>query len=384
MTALALSGERFRVVYRIQGAEAEARRRAEEICIEQTVEFPPDLIDSGPIRDGIFGRVESFAPTGADGSAWNVSVSYAIEVAGTELTQLLNVVFGNTSLKPGIRVEHLEPTAGLLESFRGPRFGVEGLRALLGIAGRPLLCTAVKPMGLSPAELGRLAGAFAAGGIDCVKDDHGLADQPFCRFSERVGACVEAVGAHVRPGSRCLYFANVTASPLEAIERAHLAKDLGAGGLLVAPGLCGWDTMRALSEDPNLGLPVICHPALLGSFHSDARHGIAHGVLYGQMARLAGADATIFPSYGGRFSFTRDDCRALVRGATERFGSIRSIVPVPAGGMTVERVPELLEFYGLEVMLLIGGDLHRHGSDLAHSCASFLERVTETSVGVGR
>jgi ribulose-bisphosphate carboxylase large chain len=32
-------------------------------------------------------------------------------------------------------------------------------------------------------------------------------------------------------------------------------------------------------------------------------------------------------------------------------------MPVPAGGMTVERVPELASCYGRDAMLLIGGSL---------------------------
>lgn len=378
MTGLQLSGERFRVVYDIVGSESSARRQAEEICVEQTVEFPPDLIENDVIRDRIFGQVESFEPLGREGGRWRASVSYAVEVVGAELTQLLNVVFGNTSLKPGIRVERLEPSPGVLAPFSGPRFGVAGLLSHLRVAGRPLLCTALKPLGLDARTLARLATAFARGGIDCIKDDHGLADQPLCRFSDRVAACADAVREeNARSGRRCLYVPNVTASPLRAIERAYLAKEAGAGGLLVAPGLCGWDTMRALAEDPQLALPVICHPALLGSFHSDPRHGIAHGLLYGQLARLAGADATIFPSYGGRFSFTREECGELVRCATEPMDPIRPVLPVPAGGLTLDRVPELIEFYGTQVMLLVGGDLHRHGTSLEQGCRLFIDRVTQ-------
>ena len=34
------SSERFSVTYRLFGSEKEARAKAEDICIEQTVEFP--------------------------------------------------------------------------------------------------------------------------------------------------------------------------------------------------------------------------------------------------------------------------------------------------------------------------------------------------------
>src|SRR5574337_31315 len=148
------SNERFSVAYRLSGTEKETRSRAEDICIEQTVEFPADEVPDGVIRDHIFGRIESFEV--ADSESFRAIISFAVETASGELTQFLNVVFGNSSIKPGIRVEHLDLPGSLLEKFPGPRFGKEGFRGMLNIPRRPLLCTAVKPMGLSCPELADL------------------------------------------------------------------------------------------------------------------------------------------------------------------------------------------------------------------------------------
>jgi ribulose-bisphosphate carboxylase large chain len=147
-----LSGERMVVTYLLAGSETEAVARAKDICIEQTVEFPEDLVPDGFIRDEIVGRIESLAAAGP--GRWRAEISYAIESTGLELLQLLNVTFGNISMKPGVRVERLALPEALLKAFRGPRFGRAGLRRLLGITSRPLICTAIKPMGLSAAQLG--------------------------------------------------------------------------------------------------------------------------------------------------------------------------------------------------------------------------------------
>ena len=138
--------------------------------------------------------------------------------------------------------------------MRGPRFGQAGLRALLGVPDRPLLCTAIKPMGLGPEALAELAYRLALGGIDLIKDDHGLADQPFCPFDERVPRCAAAVArANRETGRRVLYVPNVTAPALAISRRARLARDAGAGGLLFCPGLAGLDAMRALADDDDPG-----------------------------------------------------------------------------------------------------------------------------------
>ena len=365
------SGERFQVIYALARCadEREARTRARDICVEQTVEFPAELVPAGLVRDHVFGRLEGLEAV-ADGR-WHARISFAVESAGAELTQLLNVVFGNVSLQPGVRVERLELPDVILRGLPGPRFGRAGLRALCDAPERPLLCTALKPMGLSPTQLADLAYQLALGGVDLVKDDHGLADQRFCPFRERVARCAEAVHrANAETGGRTLYLPNVSGDADRLLRRADFARGAGAGGLLVAPGLVGFDAMRGLAADDTLDLPILSHPAMQGSFCVDPDHGISHYALFGQLHRLAGADTIIFPNYGGRFSFSPAECRALTAGVCAPMGPIEPALPAPAGGMTLARVPEMLSFYGRDVVLLIGGDLHRQG-DLVGACRRF-------------
>jgi ribulose-bisphosphate carboxylase large chain len=371
--ATLFSGDRFSVAYRLFGSEKEARARAEDICIEQTVEFPADLVAEGTIRAHVFGQIESFERR--DQESFSAVISFAVEIAAGELTQFLNVVFGNISIKPGVRVERLDLSGSLLKRFKGPRFGREGIRKLLGIRHRPLLSTAVKPMGLSCKELADLAYQFARGGMDIIKDDHGLTDQCCSPFEERVKRCAEAVtGASRETGFPSIYIANITAPNAEVLKRAKVAKDAGAGGLMVAPGIIGMDLMRELADDDTIGLPILTHPALQGSFVT-SRNGISHGVLFGQLARLAGADASIFPNFGGRFSFSRAECRDIVKGTEVPMGHLKAIFPAPGGGMGLDRVPEMLETYGTDLIFLIGGGLFRHGPDLVENCRYFRRMV---------
>jgi ribulose-bisphosphate carboxylase large chain len=275
-------------------------------------------------------------------------------------------------------LERFDLPASLLARFRGPRFGRAGLRSRLDVHDRPLLCTAIKPMGLSAAELGELTYQLAVGGIDLIKDDHGLADQSFCPFDDRVRHCGDAVArAYNQTGRRSLYLPNVTGPSDRTVDRARRARAAGAGGLLFSPGLAGLDAMRQIADDDRVALPLLSHPAFQGPFTLRPYEGIAHGALYGQINRLAGADGAIFPSYGGRFSFTPEQCRDIVRGATCDMGALAPIFPVPAGGMSLERVPELCRFYGKDSILLVGGDLHRHGPDLAENCRKFVRLVRQ-------
>jgi ribulose-bisphosphate carboxylase large chain len=377
-TAVKLSGERFLVLYRLTGDEETGRAKAADTCLEQTVELAGDLVPAGDIREHVVGRVESFDRLDRD--HFQAAISFAVETVGSDLLQLVNVIFGNVSIKPGIRVERIEFPDQWLEIFQGPRFGRKGWRDLLGVSTRPLLCTPLKPMGLSAEELAYLAYQFALGGIDIVKDDHGLADQVFAPFRERVPRCAEAIArANRETGGRCIYMPNITAPDDQLLDNARFAKQQGVGGLLVAPGLTGLDKMRRLADDSRIGLPIMSHPSFLGSFVTSPDSGISHYALLGQIVRLAGADASIFPNYGGRFSFSLDECRRIAEGTCTRMGHIKPSLPTPGGGMSLAHIPEMLEIYGGEVILLIGGDLYRHGSDLVASCRHFRRMVERGS-----
>jgi len=376
-TALRVSGARFRATYAITGPHGTARGRAETIAVEQTIEFPADLIADDDIRRHVIGRIESVDAAGPERSL--VRISYAVETSGGELPQLLNVLFGNCSLYPGVRLVDLELPPELLRRLPGPRFGVPGLRALLGIPTRPLLTTALKPMGLGAPALAQVAETLARGGIDVIKDDHGLANQPFAPWEQRVRACAAAVRrANEATGGRSLYMPSLNGPADEIAERARIARDAGAGGLLVLPGLAGLDTMRWLAASDEIGLPIMGHPAFMGSFVIGEDAGIEHGLLFGTIFRLAGADMVVFPSFGGRFSFSRDACASIARACRSSLGTMAPIFPAPGGGMTLARIDELAEFYGPDTALLVGGDLHR--GDLAANVA----RMRAAVEGPGR
>ncbi|MBK5940317.1 RuBisCO large subunit C-terminal-like domain-containing protein [Halochromatium roseum] len=412
-STLSLSGERFTAVYRLSGTTAEVEARARAICLEQTVEFPEALIPNEAIRAQIVGTIAEIEPCSSMGSSthpgtdsisgasWSgnsnhdasdenpssfeVSIRYPIEAAGRELTQLLNVLFGNVALQPGVRLQRIDLPPALLQHHTGPRFGIAGLRQRLGITDRPLLCTALKPMGLSPSELADMAYRLALGGIDLIKDDHGLSDQTFCPFDERVSRCAEAIArANQQTGHTSLYLPNITAPADELNARAEYAREQGAGGLLLCPGLTGLDSLRRLAADDQIALPILSHPALLGGLSLGSglgsglgsSQGLAHGLLFGTLTRLAGADATIFPSFGGRFAFTATECQEITTAARAPLAGLAPIWPVPAGGMRLEQVPELVTFYGRDSMLLIGGDLHA-GEELTARCQAFLRLVRQ-------
>ena len=224
---LSASSDRFVVVDIVAKDEADAREKILAICLEQTVELPESLVPEGTwIREHVVGKLESLTKGEGLGGSWRCEISYHADTAGGEMTQLVNVIFGNTSMKEGVMVADVRMPPGVLRDYPGPKFGVEGLRRLVGVPeGQVMLMTALKPMGSSTAELARMAYEFAKGGIDIIKDDHGLADQPYSRYDERIRACAKAVArANAETGRRCVYAPCVCAPAHLVISRAHAAR----------------------------------------------------------------------------------------------------------------------------------------------------------------
>jgi ribulose-bisphosphate carboxylase large chain len=371
------SGERFRVKYTLTGyTEEDARMIADFICVEDTIEYPHELVAPGEYHDQMVGQVESFQPSGGD--RFEVLISFAVETTGFELPQLLNVIYGNITFIPGIRVDELDLAPSLLDSFKGPRFGRQGIRELAGVPKRPLVSTALKPMGLSAAQLAEMAYQCALGGIDIIKDDHGLTDQSYSPYRERIPRCAEAIKkANQETGCQALYFPTLNGRMEEFWEKAYFARDNGADGVMVMPGLCGWDTARMLTEDDNFGLPVMFHPGFMGTYYSSPDFGIAPYVLNGQLPRLAGADITIFPHFAGRFAPPQEECRQTEIATRVEMGSYKQVMPSPGGGVKPEFVGDMADFYGLDVICLAAGNLHRLGPDLVENSRVFRRHAEE-------
>jgi ribulose-bisphosphate carboxylase large chain len=62
-----ISNSRFSIVYRISVfGKQQIERIAQDICIEQTVEFPAECIPPEILEKGIVGTVENISPAPAD------------------------------------------------------------------------------------------------------------------------------------------------------------------------------------------------------------------------------------------------------------------------------------------------------------------------------
>ena len=362
--------ELLRVTYHLDVPGSEALARAEAVAREQTVEVPREAVRDAVVEREALGRVEALEEDPAGG--FRATLAYPVGTTGFDPAQFLNVVFGNSSLHEDLRCVDVEPGPELAAALGGPRHGVDGLRKAAGVFARPLTCTALKPMGLGTAALAELAATFASAGIDVVKDDHGLADQSWSPFRERVRACLAALARVAdESGHDTVYAPNLIGTPERVSEALRFAEDAGARAVLASPMLLGLPAFFELGR--RASIPVIAHPAFGGALR------IAPEALFGRLFRLFGADAVIFVSFGSRFRRSEAECRRIADRLRSPLAGCLPALPVPAGGSELESAADVVRCYGRDAMLLVGGSLQREAGAVFERSRRFVRAVHEAA-----
>lgn len=361
------SGSTFYAQYRFFADNlSDAGLEAEKIALEQTAELPPDTVPEKLKR--FIGKVSELKQV--SDYRWQAKIDYREELVSGDPVQFLNVLFGNISIKPGVQITDLDRNF-LKELLPGPAFGINGIRSILDANKRPLSCTALKPTGSSPSELAKMAEAFTEGGIDIIKDDHGLANQPAANFEARVKQCTKAIRAGEQiSGKKTLYFPNITGPASELFKKIKIAQNLGADGLLISPQLTGLNTLADIVRSET-DFPVMAHPAFSGPYTIHKNSGFMPSVYFGLLWRALGADCIIYPNAGGRFSYTLQQCMDINRECRSQDFDMAASFPVPAGGINRNSLNDWMKDYGRDTIFLIGGSLYQHPEGLKTAAKEF-------------
>jgi len=138
--------------------------------------------------------------------------------------------------------------------------------------------------------------------------------------------------------------------------------------------IIGLPLLHELASSSPDGLLLLAHPAFGGVLRASPP------ALFGKLFRWFGADASIYPHAGGRFSYDAATCHAIAEVLREPHPRVRQACPAPAGGIRVERVRELMEFYGRDCLLLIGGSLYEAGDALFTRTRELVDSVARAAL----
>ncbi len=275
------------------------------------------------------------------------------------LSSVAGNVFGLKALK-NLRLLDITFPKTLLTSFKGPAFGIDGIRKLLKIPKRPLVGTIIKPkLGLETADHAQVAYEAWLGGCDIVKDDENLSSQKFNPFDQRLTQTLEKRDrAQSETGERKVYMINVTAETQTMLKRAQAVVDQGGEYIMVDILTCGWSALQTL-RDQNLKVVIHAHRAGHAAFTKNQQHGIAMKPI-ATVARTLGVDQLHVGTVVGKMSETKAEVMENIAACKGELGTLKRVLPVASGGLHPRLVPALLEVFGNDVVLQAGGGIHGH------------------------
>lgn len=302
------------------------------------------------------------------------SIRYPLHNVTPDFSSILTTTFGKLSLDPGVQLVDLSLPEELAPDFPGAAFGVEGVRDTLRVHDRPLAMSIFK--GVIGRDLDFLATQLRdqfAGGIDLVKDDEILYDNPLTPSLERARIGASVIREHKEMTGRSVLYAVTLSGPVFTLrDQAKRLIEAGATALLFNVYTYGLDALRELAKDPEIHVPILAHPAFAGALTGLVRHSL----LFGKLIRLAGADLTLFPSPYGSLSTPKDEAQQIQTYATEPHWT-KPILTVPSAGIHPGLVPDLIRDFGSDVVINAGGGIHGHPDGAADGARAFRQAIDQ-------
>lgn len=308
-----------------------------------------------------------------------IKIAYPIELFEPSnmpniLSSVAGNVFGLKALK-NLRLLDIQFPNVLVSSFKGPNYGIIGIRKLLKVPKRPLVGTIIKPkLGLKTADHAQVAYEAWRGGCDVVKDDENLSSQAFNPFEDRLAQTLEKRDkAQEESGERKVYMINVTAETNLMLNRAENVVAQGGEYVMVDILTTGWAALQTL-RDQNFKLVIHAHRAGHAAFTKNQLHGIAMRPI-ATVARLIGVDQLHVGTVVGKMSETKEDVLQNIEACKKPMGSLKTVLPVASGGLHPRLVPALLETFGNDVVLQAGGGIHGHPEGTAAGAKAMRQSV---------
>lgn len=366
---------------------------AEAIGFEQTtgtwVRVPAETPD---VRERHGARVvglyevpayEYEVPGGVQQRQFILRLAYPVVNIGSNFPLLLTTLSGNISSAGVLKLLDVEFPPSYLRSFPGPKFGVEGLRKILGVFDRPLVLNMIKPCtGFSPEVGARLFYEAGIGGVDIIKDDELIADPPFCPLKARIQKYMEqARRIYVESGKRILYTPNVTDRADRILDKARQAIDAGANALMINYLTVGMAGIEILAEANDIQVPILGHSDFAGAMYESPISGVSSLLLQGKFPRMLGLDMVLVLNPHGKFPFLRDRYLQVCQSLTGPYGGLKPAFPLIGAGVHPGMVGKILAEIGDDCIIGAGGAIHAHPLGPAAGTQAFFQAIQASRCG---
>lgn len=310
---------------------------------------------------------------------------FSLDIGG--VPQVLSIIAGNLFGLDALQAVRLESVAfpkSMLREFKGPKFGVDGMRSILKRPTKPLVGTIVKPkIGLTPKETAEYVYEAGMGGLTNGKDDETLSNQRFCPLEDRVVAIAEALDrVKSESGHVMIHAINVSTNGHQILEVAERAQELGATQLMVDVLTCGFGAVQVLAEDPSIKLPIHVHRTMHGAMTRDPRHGINMNV-FATLSRMVGGDALHVGTFGvGKMKGSAsEDLASKDICLTDRL-PYKRVMPVASGGVHPAMIKKLVDLAGKDLQMQAGGGVSGHPRGVRGGAKAMVQAVDAAAAGI--
>ena len=306
-----------------------------------------------------------------------------INIKGMGIPMLLTTVIGNISITHGLKLVDLAFPKAWLEDFKGPKFGIDGIRKDLKIPERPLLNNMVKPCTGHTAEVAAdLVYQAAVGGCDVVKDDELISNPSFNPLEERITKVMEAVDrADSEKGEKTLYTINITTKFPEMFEYADKMIEMGANALMINYLTTGFEALRQLAEDPSIKVPILGHMDFGGTFFGGVNTGMTSMLTFAKLPRICGADTVVIPAPYGKAEILDERYEQNLKALRFPFQHIKPTLPMPSGGITPGMVEKCIKEAGKDILIGSGGGIHSHPDGPTAGARAFRQAIDAVMQG---
>lgn len=297
------------------------------------------------------------------------------------LSSVAGNVFGLRTLK-NLRLNDIVFPRELIRSFKGPKYGVKGIRRLLKVNDRPLVGTIIKPkLGLKTVDHAKVAYDAWVGGCDIVKDDENLSSQTFNPFENRLVKTLESRDrAEEETGEKKVYMVNVTAETNEMLRRAEAVLSQGGEYVMIDILTCGFAALQTF-RNQDFDLVIHAHRAGHAAFTKNPKHGISMRVV-AKVARMIGVDQLHVGTVVGKMSETAEEVAENRDALTMEMAGLKPVLPVASGGLYPGLVPALVKFFGKDFMIQAGGGIHGHPDGTIAGAIAMRQAVDAAMRGV--
>lgn len=325
------------------------------------------------------------------------------------LSGIAGNIFGMKALK-NLRLVDVSLPPVYLKHYRGPQYGIAGIRKLLKVKKRPITGAVPKPkIGFSVKEHARIGYETWLGGFDLLKDDENLTTTSFNKFEERIRLCSKMRDkAEKETGDRKSALLNITGPTHVMIKRAKLLHDLGweyAMIDVVTAGTAAVQTLRETCQDYHLAIHA--HRAMHASFDRNPKHGISM-LFLAKIMRMIGVDQIHVGTVVGKLVGSKGEVTDIEREITARilrdeksikkqprsstvgsfpllhqnWSRIKPVLPVSSGGVHPGLIPDILKILGTDICLLVSGGIHGHPNGTRAGAKAAMQAIEAHMSGI--